>query len=264
VPLLSSTTLRHRALASARRWSILTLLEGAGDGLTVAELAERSGLHPSTVRQHLAALQAAGLVEASRHHSGRRGRPEFRFRAVSAAPGILHGQVEVALLAALAEDPRGPAIARRAGTAWGRSMVAVLAPRPVPESGEVAADGGSLPSAIGGSWRARPGGTPTERGPTGEGEEARVAAVMELLQRFGFAPRREDRGARGGGVVSLRPCPFGLGLAREFGSVVCGIHRGLVEGALEGLGEPRPVVTLRPFVAPDRCLLEWGEVHGGR
>jgi hypothetical protein len=64
--------------------------------------------------------------------------------------------------------------------------------------------------------------------------------------------------------VSLRPCPFGLGLAREFGSVVCGIHRGLVEGALEGLGEPRLVVTLRPFVAPDRCLLEWGEVHGGR
>jgi predicted ArsR family transcriptional regulator len=49
-------------------------------------------------------------------------------------------------------------------------------------------------------------------------------------------------------------CPF-RDLAEAHGRVVCGVHRGLIRGALAELGAPSEV-ELRPFVEPSRCLAE--------
>ena len=52
--------------------------------------------------------------------------------------------------------------------------------------------------------------------------------------------------------IELRDCPF-FGLARTHEHVVCGIHRGLLRGTLEVLGEERVDVRLEPFVTPSTC-----------
>jgi hypothetical protein len=40
--------------------------------------------------------------------------------------------------------------------------------------------------------------------------------------------------------------------------VVCGIHLGLIRGALEQLGAPEDAVRLVPFVTPTLCVVEIG------
>lgn len=48
----------------------------------VADLATATGLHPNTVRKHLARLERAGLVVSEIDRSGRPGRPLRRYRTV--------------------------------------------------------------------------------------------------------------------------------------------------------------------------------------
>ena len=55
----------HRALAEPSRARILETLAAAGEPLDAAELAERVGLHPNTVRWHLGVLADAGFVTSS-------------------------------------------------------------------------------------------------------------------------------------------------------------------------------------------------------
>ncbi|HWO69170.1 MAG TPA: helix-turn-helix domain-containing protein, partial [Actinomycetota bacterium] len=73
--------LRHRALAGASRARVLDALRRAGRGLDAFELAAAVGLHVSTVRFHLRALEAAGLVVRAVERSGRPGRPRVVHRA---------------------------------------------------------------------------------------------------------------------------------------------------------------------------------------
>ena len=55
------------ALGSEQRLSVLRLLVRAGpEGLTMGELAERSGIANSTLTHHLRFLTSAGLVEQER------------------------------------------------------------------------------------------------------------------------------------------------------------------------------------------------------
>ena len=69
-------------------------------------------------------------------------------------------------------------------------------------------------------------------------------------------PCSGSRGACEGGraaEVTLAHCPF-LELARANPAVVCGIHRGLISGSLEQLGETATRVSLEPFVDPTTCV----------
>ena len=52
--------------------------------------------------------------------------------------------------------------------------------------------------------------------------------------------------------INLAHCPF-IDLAKKNPAVVCGIHRGLIAGAMEQLGEGEAEVSLEPFVAPNLC-----------
>jgi predicted ArsR family transcriptional regulator len=69
-----------------------------------------------------------------------------------------------------------------------------------------------------------------------------LAALREALAEAGFDPRFRRRGNR---VVeiALRGCPF-RDLLEEHRELVCTVHRGLLEGMLEG---SRPRLHLRTF-----------------
>jgi predicted ArsR family transcriptional regulator len=72
--------------------------------------------------------------------------------------------------------------------------------------------------------------------------------LVELLGELGFAPERGDDE-----MIGLRHCPF-LDLVESQRSVVCPIHLGLMQGALENWDAPVTVDRLDAFVEPDLCL----------
>jgi predicted ArsR family transcriptional regulator len=74
-----------RALGDPTRHAIFRHIASAPAPVDIAELTELLGLHHNAIRQHLAKLVAAGLVEESRAPSGGRGRPRLRY---SVAPGV--------------------------------------------------------------------------------------------------------------------------------------------------------------------------------
>lgn len=82
----------------------------------------------------------------------------------------------------------------------------------------------------------------------------RTARLDDLLERYGFEPRRD------GDAITLENCPFHA-LARQHTETVCGMNLHLLSGLLEGLHEsslqaqpdPRPghcCVRLRPAASP--------------
>jgi predicted ArsR family transcriptional regulator len=55
----------------------------------------------------------------------------------------------------------------------------------------------------------------------------------------------------------MRRCPF-HDLAEANPALVCGVHKGLVSGALEELGSDLRVEGLDVFVRPDLCVARLG------
>ena len=77
--------------------------------------------------------------------------------------------------------------------------------------------------------------------------------LLSLLEDMGFAPRSD----RAGAVVHLTRCPL-LDAARMHPDVVCGMHLGVVRGALAEFGGASLGTTLSAFAEPGACRLELG------
>jgi predicted ArsR family transcriptional regulator len=67
-----------------------------------------------------------------------------------------------------------------------------------------------------------------------------------VLAARGYEPYRDGAGLR------LRNCPFAH-LAQEFPVLVCSMNLALVQGLLEGAGEPAGRAVMDP--APGRCCV---------
>lgn len=214
---------------SPRRREVLDVLRAAPSPLGVAETAERIGVHPNTVRFHLDILTAEGLVERRAEPSPGPGRPRTVY---TARPGMDRGGMrDYRLLARILLSrwaSADPATAReeaiQTGRAWGGHLV-----QPPPPFEEPTAD-------------------------------RSVAALLDLLGELGFAPRAE--GADESDVpprrIRLRHCPF-LELAEEHGKLVCPLHLGLMQGALDRLAAPLTATGLEPFAEPDSCVAHLAE-----
>jgi predicted ArsR family transcriptional regulator len=74
-----------------------------------------------------------------------------------------------------------------------------------------------------------------------------VDAVVELLDDQGFAATVD------GETIEMRRCPF-WALAASHPQVVCTLHHGLIDGALEAAGTDERVGELQPFVEPRLCV----------
>jgi predicted ArsR family transcriptional regulator len=205
----------RKALADPHRERIVDALRDAPEGLDVRSLADRLALHENTVRWHLGLLADAGLVGSSPATNGKPGRPRMVY--------ILE-----------------PGARQEAGRDEHRLLATIL-------TGTVAGipDGEHRAEEAGRAWGRylvrRP--SPLERVTA----EQAVEEVARVLDEEGFAAEAH------GTEIHMRRCPFHE-LAETNPGVVCGVHRGLMAGALEELGSDLEVEGLDVFVRPDLCV----------
>jgi predicted ArsR family transcriptional regulator len=202
--------------SSSRRVEVLRLLQAAAAPLSIAAIAKELAVHPNTVRFHLDTL--VGDAQVKRVQPDRRapGRPPLMFAAIKQM------------------DRGGP---RRY-----RLLAEILA---TGFAGEL--DPGAKALAAGRAWGRQATASTTNTG----GAEESVDRLVELLDELGFEPERPD--TNDNTRIGLRHCPF-LELAETQTSVVCPIHLGLMQGALESWQAPVSVERLDPFLKPDLCL----------
>jgi predicted ArsR family transcriptional regulator len=184
--------------------------------MSIVAIADVLGVHPNTVRFHLDSLVGDGQVEQVEPGRKGPGRPPLMFQAVRQMDrgGTRHYRLLAEILTAAFAAERDP---RAKALAAGRAWGRKLDSLP--------ADATSAEDAI--------------------------DHLLDVLDDLGFAPER--RATNDEQQVGLRHCPF-LELAENRTSVVCPVHLGLMQGALETWGAPVAVERLDAFVEPDLCL----------
>ena len=205
--------------SAGRRRAVLRVLRASPGSLSIAAIADELAVHPNTVRFHLDSLVGDGQVE--RVEPGRKGpgRPPLMFQAVRQMDrgGTRHYRLLAEILTtAFAADPDPHGKAVEAGRAWGRKTESAL-----------------------------------RRLPGGDTADEAIEHLMDMLDDLGFAPERRE--IDGKPQIGLRHCPF-LELAERWASVVCPLHLGVMQGAMETWEAPISVDRLVPFAQPDLCL----------
>jgi predicted ArsR family transcriptional regulator len=185
--------------------------------MSIAAIADVLDIHPNTVRFHLDTLVGTGRVEqVAADHKGP-GRPALMFRATRGMDpaGPRHYQLLAEILAAGLAGDRD---AEARALAAGREWGLQLKPAPETTAGAPDAD-------------------------------ESIEHLVGFLDELGFAPER-----RGDEQLGLRNCPF-LELVESRKAVICPIHLGLMQGALETWEAPVTADRLEAFVEPDLCLV---------
>lgn len=218
---------------SASRAALLEQVRDQPEPVTQAALARITGLHPNTVREHLEGLLRAGLVRRSTAPPQGRGRPAWLWETTprgetdrgDGGTGEYAG-LAAALAGTLAATSSDPRRdALRAGEEWGREIV-------------------------------------RDRGASGTADSPGDARdrVVGLLDDLGFAPRPDEHRSD---EVQLTHCPL-LAAAHRHPEVVCGVHLGIVRGALSEYGVAADGAALEPFAVPGACRLVVPPVGSGR
>ncbi len=218
-PAVPDTPVREGRALSAARAAVLDTLRDAAGPTTVGDLQRQSALHANTLREHLDALVARGYARRVRATPSGRGRPAWLYEAVE--PESAAGSPEYAGLAATlaAHLHRTSDTPQEDAVAAGRDWGHDLARR--------AGD------------------------PDGSGQVAARRKVVAILDEVGFAPETDDRAT----TARLTRCPL-LDTAKAYPDVVCGVHLGIVRGALEEYGADSDRTDLRPFSEPGACRLD--------
>ena len=244
-----SRRLTHLSTARAR---ILDVLIDQPEPCTVAALSELIRQHPNTIREHLDILIYDRLVMRTRADVQGRGRPAWLYSAAPDA-GSEPGSREYAALASalagqIARTSRQPhAEAIEAGRMWGRDLVRQS--RTANDQSSETGANETVPKKDTGSRSAS-----APRSASASSDVMARREVIDLLEGLGFAPSADKR-AR---VVKLHRCPL-LEAAHQHPEVVCGVHLGIVRGALDELGndpERTENTALQPFSEPGACRLD--------
>ena len=82
-----------------------------------------------------------------------------------------------------------------------------------------------------------------------------VDRLSVTLADLGFAPRAVAEGAHY--RVRVHQCPF-REVAEGHQDVVCGLHLGLMQGALAQMRAPLTADELQPFAEPSVCIAHLG------
>ncbi len=213
------------ALRDPVRRALYFLVAGAGGDVSRDEAANGVGVSRALAAFHLDKLVDEGLLEtAYRRVTGRSGPGAGRTsKLYRRAPR----QLEVSLPA------RNYELAARL-------LVRALAPGQEGSLDRLHEGARALGRSVG--EQARVKGAPRTR-------EARLVAVRDVLQDYGFEPYRE------GNSVYLRNCPF-HSLAQESPELVCGMNHSLLHGLLSGLRASGLDARLEP--EPGRCCVAIG------
>jgi predicted ArsR family transcriptional regulator len=205
-----------KALGDNTRYAIYLELARAPSPLATAQIADTLGLHPNTVRPHLDRMREVGLLEVITDAQGTVGRPQHRYTLAADAPSLGFEPPALPVLARM--------LLRLAATAGLSASDAIEAGR---EQGATAA------------------GLRADVGTCAEALDAELAAL-------GFDPEsvHDDHGA----TIAFTRCPF-RELAESNPDLVCGLHRGLIEGFADQRGDGR-VVEFHDLADRTPCQVE--------
>lgn len=201
-----------KALGDNTRYAIYLELARSGVPLSTTEIADTLDLHPNTVRPHLERMREVGLLEVDADSRGTVGRPQHRWSIAADAPS-------------LGLEPSGFRLLARllAGVA------SVAGPDP-----ELIAEAGRAVGRRSGSMRAA------------AGTQSCLEALVDELADLGFDPAVGEDGAVT--TVAFASCPF-REVASEFPALVCHLHRGIIEGIVQGV--PNAEVAVGSFATLD-------------
>lgn len=199
----------HKALADDTRYRLYRYLRLSGRPVGVRELSTRLSLHANTLRPHLRRLEEVGLVSSETRKGTGAGRPQTVYSAVGVDDHAgrdyrLLAEILTPLVSGVRRHERAQEMARE----WGAYLVARSAPKP--------------------AARRAPGPD--------------LAVLQVAMAEAGFDPRFRRRSARTVDIT-LRACPF-RDLQAEHADLICGVHKGLLEGIL---ASSRPALTLTGF-----------------
>ncbi len=241
-PRPTARTGRRAARLSSARARILDILTDQPEPCTVSALTALTRQHPNTIREHLDGLVDDGLGVRTRGPAQGRGRPAWLYSAAAdfgSEPGTReYAGLASTLAAQIARSSARPfADSVAAGRDWGRELVrrGRASVRTSPATEEAGNETGVAPAKARTAIAAR-------------------RQVVSLLTELGFAPSADARA----GVVTLRRCPL-LEAANQYPDVVCGVHLGVVRGALDELGadpDRTEQTALQPFSEPGACRLD--------
>ena len=204
-----------KTLGDNTRYAIYLELARSPRPVSTAEVAETLGLHPNTVRPHLDRMRDVGLLSVDIGSRGGVGRPQHLYSLAADAPSLGF------------EQPMMPALA---------SMLVRLAE----QVGASGADAYEVGRDQGRAEAARYADTPSS-----------VEALVSELDRTGFDPAvgASDDGETA--LVAFAHCPF-RSLADRHTEVVCSLHRGMVEGFVDALGDAE-VTDFRTLAHQPSC-----------
>ena len=186
--------------------------------MTLAGLGAVTSLHPNTLREHLESLESRGSVRRRRADPSGRGRPAWLYESTGTST------------ASRAAEYAGLATALA-------SVIARHSPDPRGEALEAGQNWGHALAR-------------TKGLPHGRGAASVRRGMVALLSDLGFSPEPSARATS----VRLTRCPL-LEAARAEPNIVCGVHLGIVRGALQEWGASSQNAELLPFSEPGACKL---------
>lgn len=190
-----------KALGDNTRYAIYLELARSPRPLATGDISESLQLHPNTVRPHLERMRDAGLLTVAVGGRGDVGRPQHRYAIAADAPSLGF------------EPPTMPLLARMA-LAMGARL-------------QASADDAEAVGRMEGAARAKPY----------RSAPSTLEALVSDLDRLGFDPLVTDSDdGPDSAVVAFANCPFAE-LAEQHPELVCGMHRGLVEGFVSEMGD---------------------------
>ena len=201
-----------KALGDNTRYAIYLELARSPKPLATADIAESLDLHPNTVRPHLERMREVGLLEVSAEVRTAVGRPQNLYALSDGAPSLG------------LEPPTFPMLARmlvRLAEATGATS---------DDAADVGRDQGNVDARA---------------------YTSAASCLEALVDRLGFDPAVDGSEEGETAVIAFAHCPF-RELAEAHPDLVCSLHRGMVEGFVETMGDA-DVLDFHPLAHRQPC-----------
>ena len=204
-----------KTLGDNTRYAIYLELARSPKPLATADIAESLDLHPNTVRPHLERMREVGLLEVSAEVRTAVGRPQNLYALSDGAPSLG------------LEPPTFPMLARML------VRLAEAAGATAEDAADVGREQGQLDAV-----------------PYANAASC-LEALVERLDSLGFDPAVDGSDEGETAVIAFAHCPF-RELAEAHPDLVCSLHRGMVEGFVEAMGDAE-VEEFHPLVHRQPC-----------
>jgi len=188
-----------KALGDNTRYAIYLELARSAAPLSTSDVSDSLGLHPNTVRPHLERMRDVGLLDVRTEVRSGVGRPQHLYSIAEDAPSLG------------LEPPTFPLLAE---------LLVRLAAR-TGADGDDAAEVG------------REQGLADAR--HHEDDPSCLEALVAELEWLGFDPAVDGDEGGDTAVIAFAHCPYRT-LAETNTTLVCSLHRGMVEGFVAGVG----------------------------